>query len=143
MKILEILKLKPQSTEELYSYFFEYSPFFNRLSIYDMSEFKDGFLDRIKIKNYSGGMCHSDCRNRNVNIVFLDDKPVMFYQVVGKSYYHENVHLLDKRFIDEVYSNFIGDDGYAKESSLDTYIELDGYGMEYEIKDNVLYWEYK
>lgn len=143
MKISEILKLKPQSTEELYSDFFEYSPFFNSLSIYNMSEFKDGFLDRIKIKNYSGGMCHSDCRSRNVNIVFLDDKPVMFYQVVGKSYYHENVHLLDKRFIDEVYNNFIGDDRYAKESSIDTDIELDGYGMEFEIKDEVLYWNYR
>lgn len=142
MKISEILKLKPQSTSCIYSDFFEYSPLFNSLSIYDMSEFKDGFLDRIEIRNYSGGQCHSDCRSRDVNILFLDDKPVYFFQVVGKDYWHENVRLLDKNFITEVYANLIGNED-MEEVSLDTDIKLQGYGMEYEIKDNVLYWEYK
>lgn len=143
MKISEILKLKPQSTSCIYSDFFEYSPLFNSLFIYDMSEFKDGFLDRIEIRNYSGGQCHNDGRSREVNIIFLDDKPVYFFQVVGKDYWHENVRLLDRNFITEVYANLVGNDKDNDEYDLDTEVELDGYGMEYEIRDDVLYWEYK
>lgn len=143
MKISEILKLTPKKTSALYSDFFENSPFFSNLSVFDLDEFEDGFIDRIKICDYSGGMCHSDGRSRSVEIVFFDEKPVMLYQVVGKNYYHENVHLLDKTFITAVFENYIGSREEFKEVSIDTDVTLEGYGMEYEIKNNILHWEYK
>lgn len=111
-------------------------------------KFNKNFTKKVKIKSYDFVNEENVLDYRSVKIVFYQNKPVIFYQILGgwDDWEAMNVIILDTSFKDKVYKNCLNNydsQKYFDKGTEDTIVKIDGYGMMPKIVDNKLTFSYK
>lgn len=123
IKIKDLLNLTPNTIEKWYGQeVFEYiyiDDFFNYTT--NSTE----MMDRLFVYDYILDKCN-DCRSRTLEILFLDEKPILVYQYIGKGRY-ENIHILDKDKLKEVYVDCMKEESDIKNTDINLEITVKGY----------------